>query len=540
MMVWLISWSIAGCGDDATPPTDAAMDSAVEDSSPMDTSVVDTATDSGPPTRVDLCDPSRVPGPYPAPDAWGPNTGPGGPVSTFATDALYEHCAYLDGGELDVSDHHNLVTMFDGYLLMPWAPEYSQGGFTFWDFSDPCAPTPVGTGYSETMRESHSIGFSSLGGRWAVVNYLELPLLADASGIEFWDVADPSAPAPVAGIGLPGGVYPDAYARVSLSVFWQVPYVYVAGADNGIWIVDAADPENPVLVSQYQFEPILRAGQVQAIGNLLVVTSAEGPRTALLDISEPESPQPIPGGDFEATDGMGEPREAYFTNVEGGFVYYARKEGAGGIFVWDIRDPESPSFAGEILSDGNGGYVFLKEGLAFVGESRFAAIYDVRDLSAITEVTRLTLTGDLDTITPIGNVAVLSVDDDAMEDQGSAVVPYAAEPDTDAPSVSWVYPADGATDLPLTSRFGVTFDEFVDVKSAWEGSVRLYETGTDPDETRVDGVVSAQEVFVNFHPFCPLEPGTSYTLEIPAGGIVDFNGNAVAETFTATFTTAAP
>jgi hypothetical protein len=430
--------------------------------------------------------------------------------------------------------------MYDGYLLMPWAPEYSQGGLTFWDFSDPCAPSQIGTGYSETMRETHSIGFSSLGGRWAVVNYLELPLLTDAAGIEFWNVEDPTAPVQVAGMGLPGGFYPDAYARVSLSVAWQVPYVYVAGADNGVWVVDAADPENPVLVTQYQPEPIIRAGQIQAIGNLLIVTSAEGPRTLLLDISDPEAPQPIPGGDFEATDGSGEPRDAYFTNVEGGYLYYARKEGGGGLFVWDIHDPESPGFAGEILSDGNGGYVFIKEGLAFVGESRFAAIYDVSDLSAITEVTRLNLEGDLDTASPLGNVVVLSVDDEAAEDQGSAVVPYATEPDTRAPVVSWVYPPDGATDLPRTSRFGVTFDEFVDVKSAFEGSVRLYETGTDPDETRVDGVVSAQEVFVNFHPFCPLEPGKSYTLEIPAGGIIDFSGNAVSETFTATFTTAAP
>jgi hypothetical protein len=541
LSVILLVLVAASCGDDDGV---VPMDSAVDTRAPLDTAVADAApvdgdVDSGP-IRVDLCDPTADPGAYPAPEAWPANAGPGGPARTFADAELYAHCAYLDGGELDVSDHHNLVTMFDGYLLMPWAPEYSQGGLTLWDFSDPCAPVVVGTGYSETMRETHSIGFSSLGGRWAVVNYLELPLLADASGIEFWNLDDPTAPVPVAGLGLPGGVYPDSYARVSLSVAWQVPYVYVAGADNGVWIVDAADPTSPVFVAQYEFEPTLRAGQVQAIGNLLVVSAAEGARTALLDISDPEAPQPIPGGDFEATDGMGTPREAYFTNIEGGFIYYARKEAAGGIFVWDIRNPELPAFAGEILSDGNGGYVFLKEGLAFVGESSFAAIYDVTDLTAITEVTRLDLTGDLDTVTPIGNVAVLSVDDDADDDRGSAVAPYAMDPDTRPPVVTWAYPPDGATDLPPTSRFGVTFDEFVDVKSAWEGSVRLYRTDADPDEGRVDGVVSAQDVFVNFHPFCALEPGTNYTLEIPAGGVVDFNGNAVAETFTATFTTAGP
>jgi hypothetical protein len=45
------------------------------------------------------------------------------------------------------------------------------------------------------------------------------------------------------------------------------------------------------------------------------------------------------------------------------------------------------------------------------------------------------------------------------------------------------------------------------------------------------------EAIVNFWPDEPLLPSTSYTLEIPAGGIEDFSGNAIEEPFTATFTT---
>jgi hypothetical protein len=37
---------------------------------------------------------------------------------------------------------------------------------------------------------------------------------------------------------------------------------------------------------------------------------------------------------------------------------------------------------------------------------------------------KLNLAGDLDTVTPIGNVAVLSVDDKADKDRGSIVVPW--------------------------------------------------------------------------------------------------------------------
>ncbi|MFT6397247.1 MAG: hypothetical protein ACJAYU_001993 [Bradymonadia bacterium] len=471
--------------------------------------------------------------PYPAPGAWPANTGPGGPARTFTEDELYINCATIDGGDLDFTDHHNLVTMYDGYLLMPWAPEWGRGGLTFFDISDPCAPTVAGTGFSETMRETHSLGFSQHAeGRWTVVN--QRSGLLDG-GMQFWDVSNPAEPVAVADMNLPGFIYPDAYARVTLSVFWQAPFVYAASADNGVHIVDATDPRNPEFVGQYIFDPILRAGQVHAVGNLLIVTAAEGPRTALLDISDPTDPLLI--NEFNTVDEFDIPRENYFSNISGGYSFYARKEGAGGLFVYDIRDPMNPVKAGQVLSLGNGGYVFVKDGLAFVGESSSAAIYDVSDLSDITQVARLDLEGDLDTMTPIGNMAVLSVDDEANPNEGTALAPYALEPDSVAPAVNWVYPNDGATNLLPTSRIGLTFTEFIDAASAWDGSVRLYRTGEDPAATRVEGIISTQENVVNFWPVDELEPNTGYTLELPVGGVSDFNGNAIETPFTMSFTT---
>lgn len=525
MLALLVSACDDGADEDAGPPVE-------DDAGP---GVDAGAADAGPPPEG-LCDPSSSPGAFPAPDAWEPNRGPGGPATTFMAGDLYTNCAFLDGGERDETDHHNLVTMYDGYLLMPWAPEFGGGGLTFWEFDDPCDPVMVGTGFSTTMRETHSIGFSQHGGRWAVVDQLGLALFPDRGGIQFWDIEDPTAPEAVADIELPGFQYPDAYARVSLSVFWQVPYVYVGGAQNGVWIIDATDPTLPRLVGQYTFDPVLQVGQVQAVGNVLVVTGAEQARAALLDISDPIDPQPIPGGDF-LFEAEGRPREVYFTNLIGGTLYGANKEGGGGVIAYDVRDPENPTFAGANISDGNGGYVFVQHDLAFVGESRFAGIYDVSDLANITEVARLDLIGDLDTATPVGNVVVLSVDDEATPDQGSSVAPYALEPDAVAPSVGWVWPADGASNVRTTSRIGVAFDEMIEVRSAHEGSLRLYRAGMDPDATRVPTVVSAQEGIANVHPRCPLEPNTEYTLEIMAGGVTDWNGNAVASSQTVSFTT---
>ena len=523
---------LVACGDDDIV-VDAGADTGAADVGRDAPRVRDTGSDAdfdaGPFPATELCGRGET-GPYPAPDSWTRNHGPGGPTRTFTEDELFVNCAFLSGHP-DDTQHHNLLVMYDGYLLMPWAPEWGSGGLTFWDITDPCAPIERGVGLSETMRETHSIGFSHLDGSWAVVNHTS-GLLADG-GVEFWDVSDTANPRVVGELDFPGFFYPDSYTRVGLSVFWQVPYVYVGGAQNGVWIGDATDPMAARYVDTLAFDPVLQVGQVQAIGNLLVVTAAEGARAVLLDISDPQRPMPIPGGDFLARDAAGEPRDAYFTNVANGFLWFARKDSGAGVIAYDIRDPRNPTYAGSIEASGGGGYVFVKDQYVFegAGDSAGGYMFDATDMENLTMAGQFSLVGDLDTITPIGNVAVLSVDADAEEGRGSAVAPYALEPDTLPPRVTWAWPADGATVAP-TSRFGLTFNEMVDPKSAFEGSVRLYRSD---DGARIPGTVSAQETIVNFHPFCPLEPG-AYTLEVTAGGVVDHNGNAVAETFTLSVT----
>ena len=89
--------------------------------------------------------------------------------------------------------------------------------------------------------------------------------------------------------------------------------------------------------------------------------------------------------------------------------------------------------------------------------------------------------GDLDTATPIGNVVVLSCDDKAPVGQATGVVPLHAEPDTAGPVVNMVNPKDGETALALTTRIGLTFNEFVDLSSLWAGSFIVRKAGTtDP------------------------------------------------------------
>lgn len=504
----------------------------------------DTGLDA-PNPRLPICDPSApAPGPYPAPGAFPAPHGPGlGTVDT-SLHPVGTNCAFLDGGEMDTADHHNLAVMVDGYLLLPWAPETGRGGLTFFDVSDPCAPTIVGNSYSTTMRETHTVGFYEREGhRYAVVD--QMTRVAHGGGIQFWDITDPTSPQVVADLELPHFLYPDSYARPTLSVSWQGPYVFVGAADTGVHVVDAVDPAHPAWVTTITIDPVLRVGMVQTIGNLLIATAAEGPRTALFDISDPENPQPIPGGEFSAIDDTGEARDSYFSTTSGGYVFYARKEMGGGVIAMDIHDPTRPAYAADVRDDGNGGYVYVHEGHILVGESNLARVYDVSDLFDAdpervipsTPEVELDLMGDLDFAVPLGQMAILSVDEHADPDRGSALVPWQSARDTTAPVENWVYPPPMGDALyenvPAGSRFGVSFSEMIQVESAWEGSVRLYRAdAASPDEGRVAGFVSAQEHIVQFVPACPLEPGVEYVLEMPAGGLHDVSGNALASTIT--------
>ncbi|MEM9073329.1 MAG: Ig-like domain-containing protein [Myxococcota bacterium] len=545
----LLGLSIIGCGDDAAPADagqdaqDAARDSGEDtgvDTGPRDAGTDTFRVDAGPPvTGCELMTPDA------GPDAGGaeppaPLAGPGGPARAFTADEILTGCASLDGGERD-RDHHNTVLMLDGYLWMPWAHEAGIGGISVWDFSDPCAPDPIATVVDEAMRETHAAGIAYLQDRrWMVTTSL--------TGIMFWDITDPENIVRVTDMTLPEVVYPDSYARVVMSTFWQAPYVYVGASDNGVFIVDASNPESPELVHQFEPIPDFRVGGVHVIGTMLVVFPSEGSRTQLFDVSDPSDPRPIPGGSWTLTNGendrFGRPliRGAYFAHVNGNRAYYARHLLGGGLIVYDILDPSTPTFLGALestRSGANGGYVFLKEDEAFLGLSRFGEIIDVRDPTNLSAMSELEMTGDLDTMVPVGNVIVASVDDDAVPGEASRVYPWKTDVDTRAPVVNMVVPRDGEERVALGARVGITFDEHIELQTLHAETffVRAIDEEGAPVGDALRGHFSGQEGVYNFWPSAPLLPDTRYEVVVPADGVQDWNGNATATPFQSTFRT---
>ena len=473
------------------------------------------------------CGPS-VPG-FPEPEAWS-TRGPGGPTVLFNDTDLLSHCAYLTGGAED-HEHHNLVVMHDGYLLMPWAPEDASGGISFFEFDDPCNPIKIGEGYDIGMRESHTMAFGTVGGReYLAVDY---QIADDAGGIGFWDITEPTAPVWVSELELPDYSYPDAYFRVALSTFWQGDMLYVSAGLNGVFVVDVTDPLSPELIHQHREVGHL-VGSFHVIGNLAMSSSAGLAQTFLYDMSDPLGFDPIPGGDWLTQDQDGGQANYYFANIGGRYALFARKDTGGGPVVYDIGGPDAPSFVSDLnQEDADGGYVFRQNDHLFQGESNFSAVYDFCDPYAPHEIARIELVGDLDTLTPVGNIAVASVDDDANPGQSSAVVPWQKEPDTMGPRLELTSPSDEEHWVALTSRIGLSFDEMLESRSVHAGSLRVWSTDGDA----VPGRFYTQENIVNFVPDFELSPDTTYVVHIPVDGIADVTGNPTTRSWSFRFTT---
>lgn len=473
--------------------------------------------------------------PSPFWDQGAPLRGSGYPGRVFTEAELWQSCATLDGGAEDKMQH-NLQLPYRGHLVLPWAPEAGGGGVALYDMADPCAPERVGNGYSQDARETHAMGFIHLpesdphAGDWAVGNAKIYGGIE--SGILIWDLSDPSTPQVASAFALPEAWYPDSYTRVVLSVFWQYPWIYVASADNGVFVVDATDPRNPVLVNQVVSG--IRAGGVFALGNELLVTTAEQSHAALYDISDPTNPTMLPGSPFPSPDRNGTPLETYHGNRVGDMALFARKEGGGGPIIVDISDPALPVFAGDVVHSGNGGYVFWDEDVVFVGESDHASIWDASDPTNMTLIGTGLLAGDLDTNTPWGNVALLSVDHaegqspDVENAVATAVMPWRAEPDSTGPRVLSTNPKDGSGGWYKAMRVGVGFNEFVEPASAYPGSLRLLDAAGEG----VPGWVATQETIVTYTPKQPLSAG-SYTMEVE--GVTDIHGNPMEELYRFSF-----
>jgi hypothetical protein len=109
-------------------------------------------------------------------------------------------------------------------------------------------------------------------------------------------------------------------------------------------------------------------------------------------------------------------------------------------------------------------------------------------------------------------------------------------PDTSPLQVVSVNPPSGATGVPHDIPVSVAFNKSINVSSANSNSHALLFAGQSlaVNNSITMSVDNRTMTFNNG----ALSDGTTYTIALPAGGITDQSGNALASTFTSTFTTA--
>ncbi|MEZ4310640.1 MAG: Ig-like domain-containing protein [Polyangiaceae bacterium] len=453
--------------------------------------------------------------------------GPGLPNLTYDPSEVMTVIGHI-GKENGSPRGHGTLSFHRGYLTVIFSQDSGKGdgGFAFYDIADPKNPQLVASkddDETEDIRESHGYGY------WGDYVVLQASL-----GVQFWDWSDVTAPKMASYLHLPGVAASD-YIGGAWWAFWQAPYVYVGGSQNGLFIVDASDPESPKLVDRGDDRPNpiptvalggFRAGPVFAAGNLLVLSGMDDPGYAVLDIRDPKNPLLL------ATKRIGMPK-VYSALFNGGRIY-----GAGDdihVHVHDISDPFKilPLGMSELIGD-KGGYLSVQDSFVHVGASKNYAKVDISGTAPypVVGTASSNVPGrDEDFGTVLGNLVAISDD----HGNGSFLVPHQAAPDTTPPAVNFQSPAGGSTGVALTARVGLTFTDQIDHRKVSSTTFTVRPLGG----SALPGRYSYQTNILNFSPDAPLLPDTTYEILLPKDGLTDLAQNPLAEAYVSYFSTGA-
>jgi hypothetical protein len=119
-----------------------------------------------------------------------------------------------------------------------------------------------------------------------------------------------------------------------------------------------------------------------------------------------------------------------------------------------------------------------------------------------------------------------------------------AVPDGHPPTVVGTNPPDGKTNAPLDAKIRVKFSEPMKDRSINPNNIKIYEGCTDTlVPATVDYVDEITPVRAVLKPLAPLDPDTTYRVEVEGAdaadmnGVKDKSGEPLAETYTFYFST---
>ncbi len=425
----------------------------------------------------------------------------------------------------------NTALILHGYMIVMGSFDSGKppGSFHTFDISDPRKPKLVhtldGTPETSKIRELHAMPIAMIDGK----DFLVVPTTV---GLQFFDFTDPLNPKPSGAVTL-SGVNGGDYDNAAWVVSWEWPYVFVGGTGNGVYIVDATDPANPVEVKPHITSPEVgnfRVGPVYAAGNYLVVGQMDQGTTkfSVLDVGDVKKP-------FLLTTGQTS-NSLYSALVIGDRIY---GPGAGGTYSFMKWSPDAIM---QVHSDKSGtdrgGYCGYTDGFVICGQSAEGyKKWDVRDEANIKQVGHGTdpeaTGGDFDFATAFGNLVYLGND----HGSGAALIPHQMGADTVAPKVLKIYPNDGDLKQPVSSRITAYFSDDIDLDTVNIKNIVVRKNG---DCTPLAGNFSKSSFnAISFGAKAPLAANSTYDIVVPAGGIKDLAGNVIAVGAVAHFSTGA-
>ncbi|MFT7663611.1 MAG: YVTN family beta-propeller protein [Planctomycetota bacterium] len=421
---------------------------------------------------------------------------------------------------LAVFQHPNGYTssmMVHGWFMTVAAGDntVAEKAIEFWDLSDPRNPTLAHSQKAGAALLSEAHTYSSSSSASYGKDYIAF---MSSGGFSMWDVSDPSNVTRDSLIQLPGTS--SAYGAI-FWLFWAPPYVYVPGADSGLYIVRVDDPANPQYVKTIPPSQLggIAPNQVFICGNLMILMRSQQLGFATFDISDPENPIPI-----QVVSGA----QGYSHIFAAGKILTSGGDGGPvQMFVHDVSPTGIMTPVGSVGSGfSNGAYGSYQDGFFHTGMSNAYAKFDIANLQTVGTATTNIANRDEDQCQVFGNLAFVG-DDHGV---GSGLYVHDTQPDSNGPDVHWVHPPDGAEAVPLTGRVGVSMSDSVDFLSVDSTTFTVRPLGG----VALPGKYSVQMGIANFSPDAPLNPNTLY--EVIVDGIEDYVGNSGA-VFQSTFTT---
>ncbi|OQX67103.1 MAG: hypothetical protein B6A08_17000 [Sorangiineae bacterium NIC37A_2] len=425
-------------------------------------------------------------------------------------------------------DHHNQPAIINGYLFI-------SGNSRFWmyDISDSTKPKQLSFKKSPDDNptreaEGHQVTFAKHGNRLYAATI-------QGYGVDIWDITSATDPKLAKTIKIQGINFGDFTSAV-WGLSWQGNHLFVGGTDTGVHVIDATNPSEAKLVGRLANVGGVNAGPLYAIGNVLVVTTPKNNKgIATVDISNPTNPvllDTVPPGEAGADSYIGafyrhhayllNPIRVYDVLSNPANIQLVPGTRPGGYFEY-MSFQDDFMFAGRIRPEPGA----TKINVSNMGNFTFVRdIYGRRDLSE---------NDDQFTIA-VGNLLIMS--DDQLSPvtnkyAGTVIAVHDKNPDTKPPAVDWVIPKAGATGQALTTRIGISFTDNIELATVDARSFIVRPVGGQP----IAGTFGVTMSVLNFEPNEPLQPGTTYEIILPAGGVKDLVGNGIAEEFKATFTT---